>query len=232
MTMKAATRILCVPVMALALAGPARADDVPCDGMLSCIAMIPVGAAYAGFLYLKPTPTLIHALKAVDENDHARLKRLIESHPELVRLTPAQSTVLAEMEASGDRWRARDGFLLTPSKAFSYSKETINSSINARDWRDLAWRLKMHPDDAADVDGGYVLLNEAARTGNLEAVRMLLDAGVRADTHQSGALAATRSDEVRQLLASRGATAPADKNAKTAAPPDCPAGTADAKPSN
>lgn len=232
MTMKTATRILCVPALALSLAGPARADTVPCEGMLSCLAMIPVGVAYAGFLSLKPTPTLIHALKAIDENDNVRLKRLIDGHPELVRLTPAQSTVLAEMEASGDRYRVQDGFVLSPSKAFSYSKESINSRIDARDWHDLEWRLKMHPDDAAVVDGGYVLLKEAAHSGNLEAVRMLLDAGVRADAHQSGALAATRSDEVRQLLSSHGATAPARKDAKSASSPDCPAGTTDAKPSN
>lgn len=231
MTMKAATRILCVPVLALSLAGPARADDVPCDGMLGCLAMIPVATAYAGFLYLKPTPALIHALQAVDENDNAKLKRLMESHPELVRLTPAQSMVLAEMEAGSDRYRVQEGFVLAPSKAFSYSKEMINSRINARDWRDLEWRLKMHPDDAAVVDGGYVLLKEAAHTGNLEAVRMLVDAGVRADAHQSGALAAARSDEVRRLLARHGATAPG-KNATTAASPDCTAVTKDEKPAN
>jgi hypothetical protein len=136
------------------------------------------------------------------------------------------------MEAGGDRWRAQESFVLAPSKGFSYSKEMINSGIKARDWRDVEWRIKMYPDDAAAVDGGYVLLNEAAHTGNLDAVRMLLDAGVRADTHQSGALVAAHGDEVRQLLASRGAAPPARKDTKTAASPDCPAGTADATPSN
>ena len=231
-TMKTSMRILSVPALALALAGPVRADSIPCDGMLSCAAMIPVATAYAGFLYLKPAPTLIHALKAVDGNDNAGLKRLMESHPELVRLTPDQSALLAEMEAGADRYRAQDAVVLVRSKEFSYAKEVIESRISERDWRDLEWQLKMHPDLAAAVDGGYVLLKEAARMANLEAVRMLLDAGVRADTHQSGALPATRNDDVRQLLASRGAATPQRGNAKTAASADCPAGTAEQKPAN
>jgi len=232
MTTKTAMRILCVPALALSLASPARADTVPCEGMLSCIAMFPVAVAYAGLLSLKPTPTLIHALKAVDENDNAKLKRLIDDHPELVRLTPAQAELLAELEAGADRYRTQHAFVLVPTPADAAPKRGIEDYISARDWGMVEWQLRRYPDLAAAVDGGYVLLREAAQAGNADAVRMLLDAGVRADAHKSGALLDARGNDVRQLLSSHGATAPARKDAKSAAAGDCTVGTADAKPSN
>lgn len=230
MTMNTAGRLLCVPALALALAGPARADTVPCESMVGCVAMFPVAMAYAGLLSLKPTPTLIRALKAVDAHDDAGLKRLIDAHPDLVRLTPPQTALLAGLEAGADRYRAQHAFVLVTAPADAAPKSGIEGYIGARDWGMLEWQFRRYPDLAAAVDGGYVLLREAAHTGNAGAVRMLLDAGVRADAHCGGALADANGADVRQLLSSRGAPAAAARPAAPAVAQDRPAGTTDATP--
>ena len=201
----ACARILLGSALALALAGPARADKQACDGA-ACLAVIPATAAYAWFLNLKPTPPLIHALRALETRDHARFKQLLERHPQLVRLTPQQATLLATMEADGAQRSVEWTYVLHPSKADSVGARFIDHKIDERDWRGLELELKIDPDAAAAVDGGYVLLREAVRAGDPDAVGILLDAGVRADAHRGGALAVAREDGVRQLLLARGAT--------------------------
>ena len=205
--MKAATcaRILLASSLTLALAGPARADKQACDGA-ACLAVIPATAAYAWFLNLKPTPPLIHALRALETRDHARLKELLERYPGLVRLTPEQSVLLAMMEADTSDRRVEWTYVLHPSTADRVDKRFIEHKIDERDWRGLERELKMRPDMASAVDAGYVLLRDAVRAGDAEAVGILLDAGVPGNAHRSGALAAAGDDGVKQLLLARGAT--------------------------
>lgn len=205
MTSTTGKRILLASALTLALAGPARADKQACDGA-ACLAVLPATAAYAWLLNLKPTPPLIHALRELEARDHTRLKQLLERHPQLVRLTPEQSALLATMEADTAHRSVEWTYVLHPSQADSAGRRFIEHKIDERDWRALELELKISPDAAAAVDGGYVLLREAVRAGDLDAVGILLDAGVRADAHRNGALAVAREDGVRQLLLARGAT--------------------------
>ena len=212
-----------LPALALLLASPARADKSPCEG-LTCAAVIPVAVAYMGYLRLVPTPPLILAVQALDANDNAELERLLAKHPALTRLTPEQSAALAKMEADGRTGRIDNLYVLTLSESDddSFRKGMIDRDIGISDWHGLEFELKTHPAMAAAVDNGYVLLTRAAWRGKLEAVRMLLAAGVRADSHRSGALAAARDDDVRQLLMRHGARAPAAAPAGTRNAEPCP----------
>ena len=210
-----------LPALALLLASPARADKSPCEG-LTCAAVIPVAVAYMGYLRLVPTPPLILAVQALDANDNAELERLLAKHPALTRLTPEQSAALAKMEADGRTGRIDNLYVLTLSDDDSFRKGMIDRDIGISDWKGLEYELKTHSGLAAAVDNGYVLLVRAARAGKLDAVRMLLAAGVRADSHRSGALAAARDDDVRQLLMRHGAKGPAAAPAGTRNAEPCP----------
>lgn len=207
MKTKMAVHGLLASSLALALAGPARADKLPCEGV-TCIIGIPVAVAYVGIVKLAPTPVLIKALDALHERDMPTLKRLVDGHPELVRLTPEQAAALAKMETEKGQRAISERYVLSLESDESVDKGMIEHSIITGNWDMLEYRLITNRRWAAVVDNGYVLLLAGAKTGNLDALRLLLDAGVPADSHKGGAIRAARGEETKQLLLSRAASSP------------------------
>lgn len=205
MKRKIALQGLLMATLALSLVSPARADKQICESVLGCMFVIPAAVAYAGALALVPAPPLVQAMEALKRNDLPKLKHLLERHQKLTQLSPEQAAVLAKMEAN-PKGEVERRYVLSLPNGDAEAINTIDAYIRSTHIDALRYELKTSPRLASVVDNGYALLSIAAGAGNLEAVRLLLDAGVRADSHKSGALSLARREDVRQLLTSRGAT--------------------------
>ena len=75
---------------------------------------------------------LIPALTALQARDSAALKRELERHSALVRLTPQQTTLLTAMEADTARPRVEWTYVFHPARTQSVPMRFVGSRIAER----------------------------------------------------------------------------------------------------
>jgi hypothetical protein len=179
----------------LSASAPALADRQPCENYLHCAFVVTGAVAQLGVSNLKLTPVLVQALKAIETNDDAQLRSLLQRYPEL-------SKGADRPLALNPRDDIENTFVMNDAKS---QGGYVNSFLRDRNDAVLERDLRLWPERGELIDNGYVLLRRSAERGNLAVVAAVLNAGVSADAHASGALLYARNEAVARLLVARGA---------------------------
>jgi len=184
---------IALAVALLSISPVAHADQNPCLG-LECILAVPGAMLKTGMGKLGPTPALVQALQAIEARDDARLRALLRSHPELSR-PPTPVPV------------PRGGYGIEETYALTRASMALfmQSSLIRGDNAELEKDMRQAPEHAEEIDAGYALLARAVKLGSLASVTTMLDAGVPATAHNSGALLFAQDEDVVRLLMLRGA---------------------------